>query len=113
MADFRFDMSEVSNYDNNSLLINTVSTFLIIKNPKMVVTVRKSSTTMNAKLNSRQQTSTYKADLSRFFEVWFNIKSVLNILSWVGVRYFRITVDTDMEACIHVHISKDKVMKFT
>ena len=80
----------------------------------MVINMRKSITKMNVKSNGGQQTSIYKVDLPGFFEVWLNSKSMLNILPWPDVcKKFRITVDTDTDTCINIHLSKDKIMKLS
>jgi len=66
IVNFQFTMTQRSNYDENSLLIDTGPTSSAIKNPKMVVNMRKSITVMNTKLNGGQQISKYKADLPDF-----------------------------------------------
>ena len=85
-------------YDERSILIDTGSTFSVMKNPKMVVNIRDSKKIMKAETSGGVQESKQKAFLPSFFEVWFNKESKFNILSWKDVRkLFRIMVDTDEE----------------
>ena len=52
-------------------------------------------------------------DLSNFGEVWYNEKSLANILSMAAVRKRnRITMDTDIEAALFVHRHNGTIMKF-
>ena len=44
-------MIDARNYNDNSILIKTGSIFSVFKDPKMVINVRKVSTTMNEKSN--------------------------------------------------------------
>ena len=113
IMDFQFVMDDGGMYDERSILIDTGSTFSVMKNPKMVVNIRDSKKIMKAETNGGVQESNQKAFLPGFFEVWFNKQSKFNILSWKGVRkLFRITADTDEKYCINVHLTKDKVTKF-
>ena len=83
-----------------------------MKNPKMVVNIRKSEKVMKAETNGGTQESRLKAFLPGFFEVWFNKKSKFNILSWKDTRKkIRITADTDKDDSISVHLN-GRVIKF-
>ena len=54
-----------------------------------------------------------EGDLPGFFTVYYNPDSLMNILSLSDMRKrFRVTMDTNEEAAMLVHISKDKVMRF-
>ena len=113
IMDFQFAMDSIGLYDDKAILIDTGSTFSVMKNPKMVIDIKKSKKVMKAETNGGVQESNYKALLPGFFEVWFNTKSKFNILSWADVRKkFRITSDTDKEDSINVHLSRNKIMKF-
>jgi len=43
IVDFQFTISDLSNYDDNSILIDMGSTFSVIKNPKMVINASRTS----------------------------------------------------------------------
>ena len=60
------------------------------------------------------QVSTQRGDFVKFFEVWFNPNSMLNILSWSEVaEHFRITFDSAVDDCIEVHIADGVTLSFT
>ena len=100
-------------YTDADILIDTGSTFSIFKNPKMVLNVRKSRRPLKALSNGGKQESYLTADLPGFFPVWYNPKSMLNILAWCDLRKrFRITVDTEQGAYIVVHMGNDKKIYF-
>ena len=99
--------------DDFSILIDTGSTFSVIKNADMLLNIHDSNTTLTAVTNGGKQRHNMEGDLPGFFEVWYNPKSKLNILAWSDVRkVFRITSDTLINNSIFVHVAKDKVMKF-
>jgi len=55
----------------------------------------------------------YKGNLPGFFKVYYNSKSLMNILSFKDARkVFRLTADTAEENCIVVHVGESKVLKF-
>ena len=105
--------NRTNTYKDTDILINTGSTFSVFKNPKMLLNIRKSSRPLKAITNGGNQISEDMGDLPGFFPVWFNTKSMLNILSWRDARKkFCITVDTDKGAHIKVHLDKDRRMYF-
>ena len=47
-----------------------------------------------------------------FFTVYYNPKSLMNIIAFCDTRKrFRITMDTDKEVAILVHIGEDRIMR--
>lgn len=86
IIDFQFAMGTSGLYDDKTILIDTGSTFSVMKNPKMVVDIRKSKKVMKVETNSGVHETNHKAFLPVFFEVWFNTESKFNILSWADVR---------------------------
>ena len=102
-----------SSIDDRSILIDTGSTFSVIRNPKMLINVRNSSKTLRAVTNGGNQDHTMKGDLPGFFTVWYNPMSKLNILAWADVRKrFRITSDTSISNSINVHVDEETVIVF-
>ena len=113
IMDFQFVMAEIGMYDDRSIFIDTGSMFSVMKNPKMLVKIRKSKKVMNAETNGGTQESRHKAFLPGFLEVWFKKESKFNILLWKDVRkMFRIIADTDEDNSINVHLTKTRLMKF-
>lgn len=99
--------------DGKDILLDTGSTHSVFKNDKMLLNICKRTTTLRAFTNGGVQDSSMVAELPGFFKVWFNPKSMVNILSWADVRKkFRITADTAKEATIFVHMEDGKKLKF-
>ena len=67
IMDFQFAMDTSGLYGNNAILIDTGSTFLVMKNPKIVLDIWKSQKVMKAETNGGVQESTHKAFLPGFF----------------------------------------------
>ena len=100
-------------YDDTCILIDTGSTFSVIKNEKMLIDIHKSKRTLRSITNGGKLDHNMMGYLPGFFEVWYNPESRLNILSWADVRKkFRITSDTAVSNSIKVHIEGDKTMEF-
>jgi len=98
---------------NTSILIDTGSICSVFNNEKMLVNVRDSDSVLRAYTNGGHQDSTKVADLPGFFKVWFNPKSMLNILSFAEVRKkFRVTMDTSTDPSFNVHLNDGKIIKF-
>ena len=69
---------------------------------------------MHAITNGDHQDSHLIGDLPGFFPVWFNKKSILNILSFAEVRkVYRITIYTDIAATMNAHLHNGNIMLFT
>ena len=100
-------------YDNKYILIDTGSTFSVIKNEKILINIHKSKRTLRSVTNGDILDHNMMGHLPGFFEVWFNPKSRLNILSWADVRKkFRIISDMAVRNSIKVHIEENKVIEF-
>ena len=79
----------------------------------MVLNIRDSPHTLKAYTNGGRHDSVKIADVPGFFTVWFNTKSMINILAWCDVsNKFRITADTSEGKFITVHLSKERGMIF-
>jgi len=82
-------------YGNTSILIETGSTFSVFNNSKMLLNIRPSGRTLKAYTNGGRQDSKWIGDLPGFFPVWYNPKSMINILAWADVcDKYCITADT-------------------
>ena len=85
----------------------------VFKNRDLLTNIKECGSTLRAYTNGGHQDSSLQGDLPGFFCVWYNPSSMVNILAWCDVRRkFRITTDTDAEAAINVHISKNHTIKF-
>ena len=101
------------NYKSTDILIDTGSTLSVFNNNRMLLNVRRSKKTMRAYSNGGHQDSNLVGDFPAMFEVWYNPESMLNIMSFKDVRkHFRITIDTDVENTVNVHLKCGKVLKF-
>ena len=101
------------NYDRDAVLIDTGSTCSVFRNKNYLNNVRASSQTLHAFTNGGHQDSRLIGTLSRFYNVWYNPASMLNILAWRDVkRHFRITTDMAVDDTIYVPINDDEVYEF-
>ena len=100
-------------YKDTDILLDTGSTFSVFKNPEMVLNIRNSPHTLKAYTNGGRQDSVQVADVPGFFTVWYNTRSMINILAWCDVsNKFRITADTSKGKFITVHLSDERRMIF-
>jgi len=99
--------------DTKSLLTNKGSTFSCFNNPKMLINIRKCKKPINGVLNCGVMVTNQEGDIPGDFPVYYNPKSLMSMILFKDMRKrFRITVDTDEESEILVHISENRVMKF-
>ena len=79
----------------------------------MLVGLKKVTTPLIGYTNGGNMVYKEKGHLPGFFQVWYNEKSMLNILAWSDVRkHYRITADTDKENAISVHMRDGSIIKF-
>ena len=79
----------------------------------MLLNVRKSNRVLRAYSNGGFQDSDTVGDFPGMFTVWHNPDSMLNILSMCDVKKkFRVTMDTDVDSIIHVHLPGGETLKF-
>jgi len=102
-----------SNYSNEDILIDTGSTVSVFKNESLLMNTKNAIGKLRAFSNGGWQDSTRVGMVPKFFSVWFNPDSRLNILSFADVRKkYQITMDTAVEAAFFVHLNNKEVWKF-
>ena len=95
------------------ILLDSQSTVSVFKNRELLSNIRKSPTALRVHTNGGTQTSTDIGTVANFGDVWFNTNSLANILSMAEVRkIYRITMDTSIEAAMHVHRTDGSITRF-
>jgi Reverse transcriptase (RNA-dependent DNA polymerase)/Zinc knuckle len=95
------------------ILLDSQSTVSVFNNRALLTDIRKSNTILRVHTNGGTQISTEKGHIRNFGDVWYNPKSLANILSMAEVRKVcRITMDTSLEAAMHVHRKDGTIMTF-
>jgi hypothetical protein len=89
------------------ILLDSQSTVSVFKNRNLLTNIRPSARTLRVHTNGGTQTSNQIGTVPNFGDVWYNTKSLANILSMAEVRRngWRITMDTAVEAVMTVHRS--------
>ena len=95
------------------ILLDSQSTVSVFKDRRFLLDIRPSPQPLTVYTNGGTQVSTLVGDLNNFGPVWYNPKSLANILSLAEVRVkCRVTMDTAVEAAMLVHKLDGSVMKF-
>jgi hypothetical protein len=115
-AEFTFAQRLLS-HDNtyqNSILLDSGSSCSVFCDKSLLSNIHRSKHDLTVLTNGGTQVSSQRGSLIKFFEVWFNPDSMLNILSWSEVaEHFRITFDSAIDDCIMVHIADGVTLSFT
>jgi hypothetical protein len=110
---FMLAQSNDSGIDPSWILLDSQSTISVFRNPNMLTNIRESERTLRAITNGGHQDSNMVGDFPNLGEVWYNNKSIANILSLADVRKVcRVTMDSDDEPALLVHRLDGSVMKF-
>jgi hypothetical protein len=110
---FSFAQATHSAIPDSWILLDSQSTVSVFKNKALVTNIRPSARTLRVHTNGGTQTSNQIGTVKNFGDVWFNTNSLANILSMAEVRKVcRITMDTSLEAAMHVHRKDGSLMKF-
>ena len=105
--------SNDSGIDPSWILLDSQSTISVFRNLNMLTNLRESERTLRAITNGGHQDSNMVGDFPNLGEVWYNDKSIANILSLADVRKVcRVTMDSDDEPALLVHQLDGSVMKF-
>jgi hypothetical protein len=111
--DARGNNDQQHGIDPEWILLDSQSTMSVFRNANMLKNIRSSGRVLRALTNGGHQDSTMIGDFPNLGEVWFNEKSIANILSLAEVRKVcRVTMDTSAEPALHVHRLDGSVMKF-
>ena len=101
------------NYSSSDILLEPGSSCSVLNNDEILENIVDSKTTLRCYTNGGHQYSHKKGYFPGFFYVWYNIMSMLNILSFAEVRNkFRITMDTNNETSMTVHLKNNKIVIF-
>ena len=110
---FMMAQASASIIDPRWILLDSQSTISVFNNPAMLTNIRKSDHTLRALTNGGFQDSNMIGDFPNLGIVWYNPKSIANILSLADVRKVcRVTLDTSAEPVLHVHRLDGSVMSF-
>jgi hypothetical protein len=114
-AEFTFAQRISGNNEyKDCILIDSGSSCSVFCDKSLLTNIRTSEKQLNVITNGGPQVSTQCGDFYKFFEVWYNPNSMLNILSWSEVaEHFRITLDSAIDDCIQVHIADGITLSFT
>ena len=94
------------------ILLDSDSTDSVFCNPNYVTNIRNAKETLKVLTYGGIMNSTQKCDVPYIGECWFNKESITNIIAMCDMRKkFRITMDTNKEAALIVHLP-NKTVKF-
>ena len=111
--DILLHQADASLIPDSWILLDSQSTVSVFNNRKLLRDIRQSPNTLRVHTNGGTQLSTQLGTVPNFGDVWFNPASLANILSMAAVRKkCRITMDTSVEAAMHVHRQDGTIMKF-
>ena len=69
----------------NALVLDSASSVDLVCNPNMVTNIKNTDQKLRLGTNGGKATATKKAELKGYGEVWFNKKSITNIVSLAGM----------------------------
>ena len=104
---------DYSNIPSHWVLLDSQSTVSVFKYRGYLSNIRQSPSTLKVKTNGGVQTCTKIGEVKNFGTVWYDPKSLTNILSLAAVRKIcRITMDSNIEPSLNVHRTNGTIMKF-
>ena len=105
--------NEDCNYSCSDILLDSGSSCSVFNNDEILENTVDSETKLICYTNDRHQDSYKMGYFPGFFYEWYTPMSMLNILSFAEVRNkFRITMDTNNETSMTVHLKNNKIVIF-
>jgi hypothetical protein len=105
--------TEAGGIDPNWILLDSQSTISVFRNKNMLQNIRSSPHVLRAITNGGHQDSDMIGDFPNLGPVWYNDRSIANILSLSEVRKVcTVTMDTSKEPAINVHRKDGSIMSF-
>ena len=95
------------------ILLDSQSTIDVFSNVSLLTKVHETNTTLSIRCNAGVKTTKYRGHLSGYGWVWYYPDGIANILSLSRVRErYRVTFDSAMDNCFHIHKDNGKLLKF-
>ncbi|KAI2499682.1 Reverse transcriptase (RNA-dependent DNA polymerase) [Fragilaria crotonensis] len=105
--------AEERGIDPNWILLDSQSTISVFRNKDMLCNVRRSPHILRAITNGGHQDSSMIGDFPNLGPVWYNERSIANILSLADVRKVcTVTMDTSKQPAINVKRKDGSIMSF-
>ena len=106
-------MSSRSSIPESWILLDSQSTIDVFSNKALLKDIHESDTTLRIRCNAGVKTTKFRGHLSGYGWVWYYPEGIANILSLSRVRErYRVTFDSAMDNCFHVHKENGKLLKF-
>ncbi len=95
------------------MLLDSHLTVSVFCNASLLTHIQPCKVPLVVLTNGGWQTSNHIGEVQNFGTIWYNPKSLANILSLAEVRHrYRVTMDSTLEASMCVHHSDSTIMKF-
>ena len=109
----RQSMSSKTGIKESWILLDSQSTIDVFCNSDLLTKIHKTDTTLRIRCNAGMKTTDYRGYLSGYGWVWYYPEGIANILSLSRAReQYRITFDSAMDNCFHVHKDNGKILRF-
>ena len=109
----RQSMSSKTGIKESWILLDSQSTIDVFCNSDLLTKIHKTDTTLRIRCNAGMKTTDYRGYLSGYGWVWYYPEGIANILSLSRVRErYRVTFDSAMDNCFHVHKDNGKILRF-
>lgn len=105
--------SKIVTLPDHWILLDTQSSISVFRNAAMLSNIRPADSPLTVYTNGGAQRSTHCGDITNLGTVWYNPRSIANILSLAQVRRVcRVTLDTAVEPALVVHKTTGGTMIF-
>ena len=93
-------------------MLDSQSTIDVFSNSGLLTKIHKTNNTLRIRCDVGMKITNFRGHLSGYIWVWYYPEGIVNILSLSRVRKrFRVTFDSAMDKCFHVH-KAGKVLRF-